>query len=86
VKTEPGRKRTLAQAEFFSETRKLDADIFALLQSRAIDGNQRDAASRRLIEARQIAEKGNIEEARRIVTRVEAIVMRWQKKPPGTQA
>jgi hypothetical protein len=58
------RKRTPEEAEFLVETRKLDAAVFAMLQAGEISGNHRDAASHRLIEARLLAEKGHLGEAR----------------------
>jgi hypothetical protein len=79
------RKRTPEEAEFLVETRKLDAAVFAMLQAGEISGNHRDAASHRLIEARLLAEKGHLGEARQRVVRVAALVAQWRKDPPGNQ-
>ena len=75
-------KRTPELAELFGNMNKLYADVFALSHAGEILGDQRDGAHGRLSQARQLAEKGHVAEARQIVARVAGIVAGWQERAP----
>jgi hypothetical protein len=67
-------KQTPEQAELFSETRKLEADLFVLLLGGEIAGHQRMSAENTLARARQFATIGHLEQARLLVAGVADII------------
>jgi hypothetical protein len=75
----PRAKRTPEQALLFAQTRNMDATVFAMLEAREISMNQRDVAGDRLTQARLLADRGRVAEARKIVAGVADLIELWRE-------